>query len=199
MLEQDHKKQLRQHYRAERERLSNNLAVVSAGICEHLRAFIELGGYQTVLAYRAFGSEVVLDGLVTALPLLNWLCPRIDKQSNESTLTLHHWSAATKQHRWGLFEPIATAPAVAAAQVDLVLVPGLVFGLLGERLGYGRGHYDRLLAQMQPFVPRIGIVRQSLIITGIPMFGFDVPMTHLATETGVFAVALPVHKTHLAD
>jgi 5-formyltetrahydrofolate cyclo-ligase len=33
------------------------------------------------------------------------------------------------------------------AKFDLVLVPGMAFDLHGDRLGRGRGFYDRLLAE----------------------------------------------------
>jgi 5-formyltetrahydrofolate cyclo-ligase len=187
----DSKKILRQQYRQQRERLSGDLAAVSADICGHLRAFIASAGYQTVLAYRAFGSEPVLDYLITALPGIHWLCTRIESSRGQPMLTLHAWDAPTERHRWGLVQPIASAEPIALSLVDAVLVPGLAFGVAGERLGYGGGFYDRLLAQLHPNVARIGISRRALIVADIPMLGFDVSMTYLATEAGVFTINLP--------
>ena len=40
--------------------------------------------------------------------------------------------------------------AVAPAEVDFVLVPGVVFDPEGGRIGYGAGYYDRLLTAWPP-------------------------------------------------
>jgi 5-formyltetrahydrofolate cyclo-ligase len=39
---------------------------------------------------------------------------------------------------------------------SLVLVPGVVFGREGQRIGFGRGYYDRFLAE-QPGITRLGL------------------------------------------
>ena len=43
--------------------------------------------------------------------------------------------------KWGILEP-TTSPT--NTSIDYMLVPGLAFDKNGHRLGYGKGHYDRL-------------------------------------------------------
>lgn len=47
---------------------------------------------------------------------------------------------------FGVTEPRADCPAIPVKQLDVTLVPGLGFDRVGRRLGRGKGHYDRLLA-----------------------------------------------------
>lgn len=45
-------------------------------------------------------------------------------------------------------DPDRTEPLPDPCNLDVVLVPGLVFDRRGRRIGYGGGHYDRLYARM---------------------------------------------------
>lgn len=91
---------------------------------------------------------------------------------------------------FGLVEPQAgTAHSLAAIGPALVLVPGLAFGSRGERIGFGRGYYDRALAPLRDRddVLRVGICFASFLdpIEGpIPMAAHDVPMHAVVTEHG---------------
>jgi len=57
---------------------------------------------------------------------------------------------------WGIPEPIDGIP-IAENMMDVVFVPLLAFDLKGNRVGYGRGFYDRFLAKCNPNVIKIGI------------------------------------------
>lgn len=74
---------------------------------------------------------------------------------------------------------------VDASDVDIVLVPARAFDRHGYRLGRGGGHYDRLLPTLRPGVPVVGVTCTARIVDRLPREPHDVPMTHLATETGV--------------
>jgi 5-formyltetrahydrofolate cyclo-ligase len=97
---------------------------------------------------------------------------------------------------FGLLEPAPRAHEVTlksvteAGPLDLVLVPGLAFGTNGVRLGFGAGHYDRLLAGVaQADVPvRMGVCFAAFVEPAggaLPVEPHDVPMHWLATERGV--------------
>ena len=47
--------------------------------------------------------------------------------------------------KFGVREPPASCAEIPLGKIDLVLVPGMAFDVLGHRLGRGRGFYDRLL------------------------------------------------------
>ena len=100
-------------------------------------------------------------------------------------LTLHPVDAPRERHRFGFEQPVATAPRVDPSTVAVVLTPGLAFGPDGERLGRGGGYYDRFLLTVPEGTARVGVTVSALVVEGLPTDSHDVPMTHLATETGV--------------
>ncbi len=107
----------------------------------------------------------------------------------DMTLTVHAFPCPTETHHYGFAQPVASAPMIDDAEVDVVCVPGLVFDRHGGRLGYGAGYYDRFLARFGPEVQRIAI-SDGLLAERVPTDDHDEPMTHLATEVGV--VPLPL-------
>lgn len=81
--------------------------------------------------------------------------------------------------KFGIREPAPTCVAIPLADLDLVLVPGVAFGLDGHRLGRGKGFYDRLL---QDFTGnKIGIAFDEQIVGKIPVEKNDVRMNLILT------------------
>ncbi len=63
--------------------------------------------------------------------------------------------------------------------IDLVVVPGLAFDRLGQRLGRGKGYYDRLLPQIK--APKLGICFPFQLVDEVPSEPFDVRMDGVIT------------------
>lgn len=62
------------------------------------------------------------------------------------------------RNRWGIPEPVGDRlMAVDISTIDLVLVPLLVFDRQGHRVGYGKGYYDRFLADCRPNCLKVGL------------------------------------------
>lgn len=68
------------------------------------------------------------------------------------------------------------------AKIDLAIIPGVAFDAMGNRLGRGKGYYDRLLPYMEAY--RIGICFGFQVIDGIPAEPFDCVMNEVWTEKG---------------
>jgi len=64
-----------------------------------------------------------------------------------------------------------------------ILVPGLGFTLLGERLGRGKGFYDRYLQDFKGL--KIGVCYEEQICEELPIEDFDIKMDILITERGI--------------
>lgn len=71
-----------------------------------------------------------------------------------------------------------------AAQIDLVLVPGLGFSLDGTRLGRGRGHFDRFLGGLSADAVFCGVCFACQLQPSLPSEPHDIRMNHILTELG---------------
>ena len=74
----------------------------------------------------------------------------------------------------GICEPILDEP-VADDPGALVLVPGVAFTEKGDRIGYGRGFYDRFLAR-EPNHPTVALCYDFQILEALPTEGYDIPV-----------------------
>ncbi|MDO5037216.1 MAG: 5-formyltetrahydrofolate cyclo-ligase [Tissierellia bacterium] len=69
-------------------------------------------------------------------------------------------------------------------QVDLVLVPGLLFDDQGYRLGYGGGCYDEFLAK-KTHKMALGLGFSFQRVAQVPREDHDIPLSALVTEKGL--------------
>ncbi|MBE6992273.1 MAG: 5-formyltetrahydrofolate cyclo-ligase [Ruminococcaceae bacterium] len=85
------------------------------------------------------------------------------------------------ESRYGIPEPSADFPIVPADEIDLILVPGLSFDLLGFRMGHGAGYYDRYLSNFNG--QTIGLCFESRLCNNVPRDEYDLPVEYIATES----------------
>lgn len=86
---------------------------------------------------------------------------------------------STAPGRFGIREPHCSTTCLALNQLDLVLVPGVAFGLDGARVGRGKGFYDRLLASVTG--AKCGVGFEEQLQPGIPLEPHDIILDCLIT------------------
>ncbi|MEM9029771.1 MAG: 5-formyltetrahydrofolate cyclo-ligase [Pseudomonadota bacterium] len=152
-------------------------------IAAHLRAERLAGPGAIVAAYMAIGDEI--DAVAVAADAFAQAqlgLPRMHGRGQP--LTFHAWSPSDPlaQAKWGILEPLASAPVV---QPTVVLVPLLAFDRSGFRLGYGGGFYDRTLAGMRSATPpiSIGLAFDELEVDAVPRERYDQRLDYVATPT----------------
>jgi|SRR5208282_1066932 len=104
-----------------------------------------------VLLYLSFGTEFDTAQIISsALAHGKQLClPRVNR--GRDTLKIHLVSDPaheTAPGAFGIREPRIECTRADLDQIDFVLVPGVAFTPQGDRLGYGRGYYDRLIREL---------------------------------------------------
>ena len=68
-------------------------------------------------------------------------------------------------------------------EIDLLVVPGLIFSKNGYRIGFGGGYYDRFLTDF--IHPTISLVWSEQLIDDLPTNQYDLPVQYILTEKGI--------------
>ncbi len=103
---------------------------------------------------------------------------------------------------WGLLEPSADAPLAPLDQLALMVVPGLGFTARGERLGSGRGFYDRALARaraLSPGLVSVGFALAIQVVPTLPMEPHDLRVDAVVTERGLTRCTLVRGEPKIED
>lgn len=81
----------------------------------------------------------------------------------------------------GLLEPISTiTEEIKKKQIDLLIVPGLLFDQDGFRIGFGGGYYDRFLKDFPN--ETLSLLSRSQLVKKIPTDPYDIPVKSLIVE-----------------
>lgn len=182
------KQTIRNNILALREQLAPDArAEYSAAISARLLRLPEYRQAETVLGYMNFGAEfasalwaaqVLAEGKRLVLPRVNHHTNRLDLYRVED---LESQLAAGL---WGIREPIAERCERLGGlnEVEFALLPGVAFARDGARLGYGKGFYDRLLAQMTHRPALVAAAFAIQIVKQIPQEATDIKVEWIITE-----------------
>lgn len=184
----EHKAVVRQRLLTARASLSAvRRANGSASIVANVRGLPEVAGVRTALGYAAFGAEVDVDPLLAA-----WLAegvavclPFVD--GDDLGVAAVGDLGADCVPGWGGVrepDPARRQPAD-PGELDVAVVPGVGFDPDGHRLGYGGGHFDRLLSRLPAGTPTIGVAFAAQMVARLPIDDHDVPVDLVVTEEGV--------------
>ena len=87
-----------------------------------------------------------------------------------------------KEGVFGILEPIGDK--IKPEQIDIVVLPGIAFDATGNRIGFGRGYYDRFLKKVRN-VSRIALAFDFQIVDEIPSKKPDVRVHKINTESRI--------------
>lgn len=151
------------------------------------RRIVETAEFQqaeTVLLYAPVKGEIDL------LPLVS-ICRRMGKEvgfpvsMSDGSLMFRSPTAEEKpiSGAYGIPEPPPTAKVSTLNQKTLCILPGLSFDANGNRLGYGKGYYDRFLSDFTGMT--LGAVYEKLMMEQIPSEEHDRRADVIVHEKGV--------------
>jgi 5-formyltetrahydrofolate cyclo-ligase len=99
-------------------------------------------------------------------PLIDWLrftdpglgitYPAINPIDFSMKHFLRHNNMCFKPNLYGIPEPIS-GPIVNEKDIDIAILPLLAFDLYGNRVGYGKGYYDRFISKCRKDIIKIGL------------------------------------------
>ena len=184
------KSALRREVIAARDALApETRAAAGAKITHQLLGLDAWKNARCVLVYLSFGSEFETTALLEcARASGKAIClPRVDRSAR--ALAIHRVddpSSDVETGVWGIREPRPACPAVVLEAIDFVLVPGVAFTPRCERLGYGGGFYDALIARFAQRPPLVAAAFGMQIRDRIPLSGRDRNVDPVVTEDAAY-------------
>ena len=186
------KEQVRQDMLAERRRRESAGGGDHVAVVTRIAALPCYGTAHVVACYMAARGEVDLDALMHGrldARLAVWL-PRFSQPGQcYEMVPVRSVAADVSPGAFGIREPRPALPAVPLQEqrdeTVLWLVPGVAFDPQGQRLGRGRGYYDRLLEGTRGV--RVGVAWDWQVLTRLPHTTHDVAMDWVVTDTRTIA------------
>ena len=134
---------------------------------------------KTIMFFVSFNSEVDTHDMVReSLKNKTIIIPKVEHHEIQPSVILDFDNLIPG--KFGILEPIE-AMNIAYKNIDLVLVPGIVFDREGHRIGYGFGYYDKFLKKV-PKAVKIGLAFDFQVVDRIPVETHDVPVDIIITE-----------------
>ena len=166
-----HKETLRQQMREmKRQYTPQHLEVLSLPVIERLRS--RLSGAHTILAFYSLPDEVntheLIDDLVAEGKTV--LLPKVvDDERME--LCRYTGRQDLQEGTFHIMEPVGE-PFTDYQKIDVALIPGMAFAPNGNRLGRGKGYYDRFLAGRSAHL--IGVCFDFQKVSEVPVSEYDI-------------------------
>lgn len=158
------------------------LCELSDAIMSHLEQCELFQNASCIALYHALPGEVQ-----TAAFIDKWyqkkrlLLPLVD--GDDLRMFQYEGPESVETGAFGILEPKADGTEVKPEAIDLMIVPGVAFDRNHNRMGRGRGFYDRLLSSVTS--PKIGLCYEFQMVPEIPTEPFDIKMDYIVTEKGL--------------
>ena len=187
------KKRLRKEILGKRDALpEEKREQFSAMIRETLRAFPEYSECEALFAFVSFGSEVDTHTLIRQAFAdgKSVYCPKVTGE-DMIFYKISSFNDLIPGYR-GILEPKEGLESFKNwKQKNLLFMPGSVFDKERNRMGYGKGFYDRFLEecrqQKRSFVT-VALAFSLQVVDAIPVEEHDVKPDYLITEKEIFGV-----------
>lgn len=149
---------------------------------EILGIFLEnnLSEYSNIMSYNPIDNEFNVRDLNTyLLNKKNIFVPIINEKN---IIVPCKYTNTNILGKYRIEEPLIKAIGD-ISEIDICLVPGIVFDYFGNRIGYGKGYYDRLLKNKD--IIKVGCCYTYQLIDEIDNEIFDIKMDYIFTERGI--------------
>lgn len=179
------KNEIRNHIRQQRRNQSPSIIQrKSKAIWESLSSLQEFNRAGTI----AFYVSVAREGEVDTIPMIEeslalgkrTCIPRVARNFGLEFFEIRSMKDLNKGN-FGILEPTGGSKILPQA-IDMVIVPGIAFDKSGNRVGFGKGYYDKFLSKMEDETQIIALAFDFQIIDGITPSKNDVRVHKIITE-----------------
>lgn len=182
MHDMQSKETIRRQLLAQRQRIPDEIRRRhDRAVFENITSFGPFCEAATVALYAPVRAEVDLTPLL-GVPGKIYLFPKVD--GRRLVFSPARTIDELVPGAFGIPEP-ASGERVDAQSIDIVFVPGIAFDRRGHRLGYGKGYYDRLMAD-NPGLFCAGVCLEEFLLEELPTDPWDARVACVVTQAGIY-------------
>ncbi|MCX6119125.1 MAG: 5-formyltetrahydrofolate cyclo-ligase [Proteobacteria bacterium] len=162
---------------------------ISQSIVDNIVGYIKLRNqFEVIFLYSALPYEADVSAIVKMLPGRKFGFPRVLSPQEMGFFSVVS-DNDLKLGTFGILEPNLDCKTLTPDANTVILVPGLGFSSRGDRLGHGRGFYDRYFKCYHESHTRIGVcfAQNYFEIAPWKTENHDVCMNAIVTENGFHA------------
>jgi 5-formyltetrahydrofolate cyclo-ligase len=187
------KSELRKLYLSKRKAISaEEIAIKSQQIADLFFQNFDLSKvkylhiFLPIVKHNEVDTFLIIRYLQQEFPEINIIIPKIIPEN----FKLKNYLFDEKniiENAWGILEPSGeNQKEILPEQIDLVIIPLLIFDKIGNRVGYGKGFYDRFLQQCKPKTLKIGLCLEEAIETIEDINEFDIKMDFCISPNKIY-------------
>lgn len=180
---QNEKRRLRIKHLALRDKIVGPEALtLSTVIRDEVRTSDFFQNASCISSYASIRSEVSTHGgILRAIEAQKIICvPKIFEKELRLFRILN-MAEDLSPGSFGVLEPVGRCEEIPLELPTLHVIPGVVFDLHGNRIGYGKGYYDRFLKKIAKDAVTVGLAFDCQVVENLPVEPCDVPLKYLVT------------------
>lgn len=184
-------------YREEKKLLRNNILFIRNSLDKETKEAMDYEIYnklitselyikaKNIFIYLSFGSEIETNKIINRAleDKKEVYIPKIYKDDKSMKAIRLISFNDLKENSMGILEPIDDSNFIEKESIDLIIVPGAVFDLSGNRIGYGGGYYDRYLENIKEINNKLVLAYDLQIVNFIEAEAHDISFDYIITNT----------------
>lgn len=178
------KSDLRSHIRQKRKVLDeDHLKERSVRITDNLFSIKEIIDKNSFMIYSDFDNEVMTCYISQRLSDMSKavFMPVVKGED----IHIYPLTDDMKVNQFGIKEPECTGICAKPSDIDVYIIPGICFDKKGGRIGFGRGYYDRLLADARRDAVKVAIAFEFQLVDDAFSEDHDIMMDYIITENKI--------------
>ena len=181
-MKADSKEQIRQAQRQLRAMVTPQYAhAASQAVRSKIESMDIFATSETILLYHSLPDELPTLGMLSSWSKTKKIyLPRVVADTLEIGL---YTKEELQQGAFGITEPSHSVPPAEIRHIDMAIVPGTAFDCLGNRIGRGKGYYDRLLKCLDTYA--IGVCYDFALLDTLPADDHDIRMQRVVTPNRI--------------
>jgi 5-formyltetrahydrofolate cyclo-ligase len=184
------KAEIRKTYLQKRQALSEGeFQQLNQQVCDRFFVSVDLSFVKIVHTFlpiekqREVNTWMIIDRIKREFPHIRISVPRVNNQTSTIENFFFEGLHQLEKNTWDIMEPKQGMP-TPTEKIDLVLVPLLAVDVKGNRVGYGRGFYDKFLATVGNETKKVGLSLFEPIEKVSDPASYDIAIDAVVTPVG---------------